>query len=149
MNPAKRVCPSADHAIDTHSGCLASSPTSVYVGLSSSTIDLEVFLATDFNTVGTSLLALKIENFDTTGSGCTEPIAVRGEDQGINNISSLKRVQMFALVEIPEHCDAIFTTRCSKGAVRRNRDGVDVSSVPIVVGFQFELGKLPDLLIKV
>jgi hypothetical protein len=41
VKPANNVCPSADQAMETHSGCLASSRTSVYAGLSSSTMDLE------------------------------------------------------------------------------------------------------------
>jgi len=52
---------------------------------------------------------------------------------------------MFALVEIPEHCDAVFATRCSERAIWRNRDGIDVTSVAVVVGLQLELGEFPDL----
>lgn len=40
VKPPKRVCPSADHAIETHSGSRDLEPTSTKSGLSSSTMDL-------------------------------------------------------------------------------------------------------------
>ena len=40
MKPPKRVWPSADQAMDTHSGSRELTPTSTKSGLSSSTIDL-------------------------------------------------------------------------------------------------------------
>lgn len=52
---------------------------------------------------------------------------------------------MLALVEIPEHGNTILTTRSGKRAIGRDRDGVDVASVTVVVGLQFELGQFPDL----
>ena len=52
---------------------------------------------------------------------------------------------MLALVQVPKHGDAILATRCRKRTVGRNRDGVDVAGVTIVVGLQLELGEFPDL----
>ena len=52
---------------------------------------------------------------------------------------------MLALVEIPEHGDTILATRGSKGTIGRNRDGVDVAGVAVVVGLELELGEFPDL----
>ena len=45
---------------------------------------------------------------------------------------------MLALVEIPEHGDAIFASRSSERAIRGNGHCVNVAGVTIVVGLQLE-----------
>ena len=52
---------------------------------------------------------------------------------------------MLSLVEIPKHGDTVLSARRSEGTVRRNRDSVDIPTVAVVVGLQFELRKLPYL----
>lgn len=52
---------------------------------------------------------------------------------------------MFALIEVPQHGDTVFATGCRQGAVWRNRDSIDVTSVAVVVSLQLELGEFPDL----
>jgi hypothetical protein len=94
-------------------------------------------------------LALKVENFYTASSGGAQPISVWWENKGIDNVTGLQRVQVFALVQVPKHSDAIFASWSSKRAIRRDGDCVDVTSVAVVVGFQFELGEFPNLIKKV
>lgn len=45
---------------------------------------------------------------------------------------------MLALIQIPQHGDTVLATGSGKRAVGRDRDGVDVASVAIVIGLQFE-----------
>jgi hypothetical protein len=53
---------------------------------------------------------------------------------------------VLALVQVPEHGDTVLATGGSEGTVGGDGDGVDVTSVAIVVGLQLELGKFPDLM---
>jgi hypothetical protein len=48
---------------------------------------------------------------------------------------------VLALVKVPEHGDAVLATGSSEGAIGRDGDGVDGTSVAVVVG----LLELPDL----
>lgn len=52
----------------------------------------------------------------------------------MNLIAGLERVEVFGLIEIPEHGGAILTTRSAEGSIRGDGDGVDVASVADVVG---------------
>ncbi len=63
-------------------------------------------------------LALQIEDFDAAGGGSTQPVAVGGEDQCVDNITGFQGVEVLALVEVPEHGDAVLSTRGGKGAIR-------------------------------
>ena len=54
---------------------------------------------------------------------------------------------MLALVEIPEHGDAVFTARSGERAIWRDGDSVDITCMSVVVGLQLELGEFPNLLI--
>ena len=52
-------------------------------------------------------LALKVEDLDARCSCRAEPVAVGREDKGIDNVTGLERVQVLALVEVPEHGDTV------------------------------------------
>jgi hypothetical protein len=52
---------------------------------------------------------------------------------------------VLALVKVPEHGDAVLATGSSEGAIGRDGDGVDGTSVAVVVGLELELLELPDL----
>lgn len=90
-------------------------------------------------------LALKVEDLDAGSGRGAQPVAVGREYEGVDNIASLERVEVLALVEIPEHGNAVLAARSSKGAIGRDGDGVDVPSVSVVVGLQLELLQFPDL----
>lgn len=103
----------------------------------------------NINEVGFELidngLALKVKDLDAAGGGSAEPVAVRAEDQGVDDIAGLQRVQVLAIVEVPQHGNTILATRGSERTVRRDRDGVDVAGVAIVVGTKLALAELPNL----
>jgi hypothetical protein len=52
---------------------------------------------------------------------------------------------VLALVEIPEHGDAVASTGSAEGTIGGDGDSVDVTGVSDVVGAKLALGKLPDL----
>lgn len=52
---------------------------------------------------------------------------------------------MLALVQVPEHSDTVLAAGCRERTIGRDRDGVDVAGVAVVVGLELELRELPDL----
>jgi hypothetical protein len=119
----------------------------VKAGLSSSTTDLETQLemSKKKNILTGYSLSLKIKDFDASGGGSTQPVSVGGEDESVYNVTGLQRVQVLALVQVPEHGDTILSARGSKRTVRGDGDGVDITGVSVVVGLELELGEFPNL----
>ena len=147
MKPPKRVWPSADHERETHSGSRAPA-LCAKSGLSSSTIDLP--RSCQHGGRGNSglqvyALALKVEDLDARCGRSTPPVAVGGEDEGVDDVTCLERVQVLALVQVPEHSDAVLAAGGRERTIRRDGNGVDVAGVAVVVGLELELRELPDL----
>jgi hypothetical protein len=90
-------------------------------------------------------LLLEIEDDDAAGGGGAEPVSVGGEDEGVDLVVGVERVQVLGLVKIPEHGGAVLATRGAEGTVGGDGDGVDVAGVADVVGLQLAAGELPDL----
>lgn len=67
----------------------------------------------------------------------------------MNDITSFQRVKMLSIVQVPQHSDAVLSTRSGQGTIGGNGDSVDVASVTVVVCSQLALGELPDLMISV
>jgi len=89
-------------------------------------------------------LALQIENLNAAGGGSTEPVAVGAEHEGVDDITGLQRVQVLAIIEIPEHGDTVLSTGSREGAIGRYGDSVDVAGVAVVVSAELALAELPD-----
>lgn len=90
-------------------------------------------------------LLLKVEDDDAAGSGGAEPVSVRREDEGVDLVVGVERVQVLGFVQVPEHGGTILATRGAKRAIGRDGDGVDVTGVADVVGLQLAGRELPDL----
>jgi len=92
-------------------------------------------------------LGLQVPDLDAGRGGSAQPVAVGREDQGVDNVIALalQRVQVLALVEVPEHGDTIASTGSAEGTIGGDSDGVNVPGVSDVVGAQLALGELPDL----
>lgn len=56
------------------------------------------------------VLALQVEDFDALRRSGTQPVTVGREDKGIDNVTCLQRVQVLALVKIPQHRDSVLAT---------------------------------------
>lgn len=63
----------------------------------------------------------------------------------MNFVAGGEGVEVFGLVEIPEHGCAVFAAGCAEGAVGRDGDGVDVTGVADVVGLDAAGCEFPDL----
>eukprot|EP00967_Tisochrysis_lutea_P116365 scaffold187307_cov26-Tisochrysis_lutea.AAC.2 len=74
-----------------------------------------------------------------------EPVAVGREDHRVDDIARDKRVQVLALVEIPEHGGAVLTAGCAERAIGRDSDSVEVAGVADKVGAQLAIGEVPYL----
>ena len=60
---------------------------------------------------------------------CAEPVSVGAEGEGVDDGPSLERVQVLALVQVPQAGSAVLATRSAKGTVWADSDGVQVASV--------------------
>lgn len=56
------------------------------------------------------ILALQIEDFNTAGSGSAQPVTVWGKDEGVDDVTCLKGVEVLALIQVPKHGDTILAT---------------------------------------
>ena len=113
MKPPKRVCPSADQAMDTHSGSREFAPTSTKSGLSSSTIDLfSSFTSASWliKRGEDDILGLKVKDLNARCGGSAQPVSVGRKDKSIDNVAGFERVEVLALVEVPEHCDTVLAS---------------------------------------
>lgn len=90
-------------------------------------------------------LLLEVEDDDAAGGGSAEPVAVGGEDEGVDLVAGGERVEVLGLVQVPEHGGAVLATGGAEGTVGRDGDGVDVAGVADVVGLDAARGELPNL----
>jgi len=73
-----------------------------------------------------------------------EPVSVWTEGESVDYVGSFERVQMFTLIEVPEHGFTVFTTGSAQRTVRRHGDGVDVPTMAVVIGLQLAVGEVPN-----
>jgi hypothetical protein len=90
-------------------------------------------------------LLLEVEDDDGGGGGSAEPVAVRGEDKGVDLVTSVEGVEVLGLVEVPEHGGSVLSSGSAEGSVGGDGDGVDVSGVSRVVGLDAAGRELPNL----
>lgn len=90
-------------------------------------------------------LGLQVPDLDALGGSGTQPVSVGRKHKGVDDITSLKRIESLALSEVPEHGSAILSTGSAKGAIGRDSDGVEVSVVPDEVGAELAVGERPNL----
>ena len=90
-------------------------------------------------------LLLEIENDDGARRRGAQPVSIRGEDEGMDLVTGGQGVEVLGLVEVPEHCCAVFAAGGTEGAVGGDGHGVDVASVADVVGLDAAIGEFPYL----
>jgi len=78
-------------------------------------------------------LALEVKDLDARCRRRTEPVPVRREDEGVDDVARLEGVEVLALVEVPEHSDTVLASGRAERPVRGNSDGCDVAGVAKVV----------------
>ena len=84
-------------------------------------------------------------NLDAGSNCCTKPVSVGAEAQSIYDITSLKGVQVFSLIQVPQHGTAVLATRRTQRAIRWDSHAVQISSVAHVVGLQTAICQIPHL----
>lgn len=55
-------------------------------------------------------LLLQIEDDDAAGGGGAEPVAVGGENKGVDLITGVQGVKVLRLVQVPEHGSSVLAT---------------------------------------
>lgn len=93
-------------------------------------------------------LLLEVEDGDRAAGGSAQPVAVGGEDEGVDLVTGVEGVEVLGLVQVPEHGGTVLATGGAEGAVGRDGDGVDVASVTDVVGLQAAGSELPNLIVN-
>mmetsp|Transcript_13390 Transcript_13390/g.26055 ORF Transcript_13390/g.26055 Transcript_13390/m.26055 type:complete len:216 (-) Transcript_13390:369-1016(-) len=90
-------------------------------------------------------LGLEVPNLDAGVGRGAKPVAVRREDHRVDDVAALERIQMLALVQVPEHGSAILAARRAQRAIRRHGHRVKVAGVARKVGAQLAVGEVPHL----
>lgn len=91
------------------------------------------------------VLLLKVEDGDGGGGSSTEPVSVGREDESMDLIAGLERVEMLGLVQVPEHGGTILAPGGAQGSIGGDGDGVDVAGVADVVGLNAARCEFPNL----
>jgi hypothetical protein len=78
-------------------------------------------------------------------SGGAEPVVLGREGQGADGRAGFERVEVLALVDIPEHSGAVLATGSAEGSVGGDGDVVDDTGVTREVSAELEVVKIPDL----
>jgi len=90
-------------------------------------------------------LGFKIPDLDGRLSGSAQPVSRGREAKSVDDISSLKAVELLSVVEIPESSGTVLASRSTERSIGRYSDRVDVSGVSDQVSDQLAVGKIPDL----
>lgn len=90
-------------------------------------------------------LLLQIEDDDAGGGGGAQPVAVGGEDKGVDLVTGGERVEVLGLIQIPEHGGPVLATGGAERAIGGDGDGVDVAGVADVVGLDAAGSEFPNL----
>lgn len=91
------------------------------------------------------LLALQVPDLDALGRGGAEPVAVGGEDQGVDDVAGVQGVEALAFVQVPEHGGAVLAAGGAEGAVGGDSHNVQVARVANEVLLELAVGQIPDL----
>jgi len=90
----------------------------------------------------------QVPDLDAWSGSSTQPVSVGAEAQGVDHhwhTISGQGVQVFALIEIPKHSHAIFTTWGTQRAIWWNSDSVEESMVTNMVCLDAAVGQIPYL----
>ena len=94
------------------------------------------------------ILRFEVEDFNAVSGRRTQPVAIGREDEGMYGVPSFKRIQVFAVVQVPQHGDTVLAARGSKGAIGGNSHGVDVARMTVMVCAELAFRQFPDLFCK-
>jgi hypothetical protein len=75
-------------------------------------------------------------------------LPVGREAECVDGVGVVKRVEVLAVVEVPEHGLGVLAAGGAQGTVGRHGHGVQVAGVTNVVGLKLAVGQVPDLKFK-
>lgn len=90
-------------------------------------------------------LLLEVENDDAAGGGSAEPVAVGGEDEGVDLVVGAEGVEVLGLVKVPKHGGTILAAGGAERTIGGDGNGVDVAGVADVVGLELAGAEFPNL----
>jgi hypothetical protein len=90
-------------------------------------------------------LLLEVENDDAAGGGSAQPVAVGGEDEGVDLVVGVEGVEVLGLVKVPKHGGTILAAGGAERTIGGDGDGVDVAGVADVVGLELAGAEFPNL----
>lgn len=93
------------------------------------------------------ILAQEIPDLNGRLGGRAEPVAHGAEDEAVDHIAGLERVQMLGSIQVPQHDGAVLATRGAQGTIGRDGNNVDVATMAKVIDAQVRRLRLqvPDL----
>jgi hypothetical protein len=95
--------------------------------------------------LGNDVLVLQVPDGDATVGGGAEPVAGRGEAEGMDLRASGELVEPLALAKVPEHGLAVTAAGGAEGTVGGDGNGADEASVADKPGAELEVSGRPDL----
>lgn len=82
-------------------------------------------------------------NLDGGSKRSAQPVSVWREAKSGDDVIVVKGVQVFAVVQVPQHSFAVFTAASAKRSVRRNRHRVQVTVMALVVDLDAAISQVP------
>ena len=90
-------------------------------------------------------LRLEVPDDDASRGTSAQPVSVRREDEGVDDSVSLEGVQVFALIQIPQHGLLVLSSRGAQGSIRGNSHSVQVASVLLQRLSELAVAEVPHL----
>lgn len=90
-------------------------------------------------------LGFQVPDLDALVSGSAQPVSVGGEDKGVDDFTSIKRVETLAFVQVPKHGSSVLSSGGTERAIGGNTDSVEVSVVSNEVVAELAVGQGPNL----
>jgi len=90
-------------------------------------------------------LGFQVPDLDALVSGSAQPVSVGGEDKGVDDFTSIKRVKTLAFVQVPKHGSSVLSSGGTERAIGGNTDSVEVSVVSNEVVAELAVGQGPNL----
>lgn len=84
-------------------------------------------------------------HLDASGGRGAQPVTVGREDQRVDDVSGVERVEALALLKVPQHGGSVLASRGAQRPVRRHRDRVQVPGVADEVRVQLAVRQSPHL----
>jgi len=90
-------------------------------------------------------LGLEIPNFDAGSGSSNQPVTVRGEHKGVDDISGIEPIKALALGKVPQHGNAVFASRGAERTIGRNSHSVQIAVVTNKIVADSAVGEIPNL----